>query len=73
MGEPQSPSAAAGAGPTGVVARRRCSICPASARRRAGSASISTLEPTSAKPKTVTANARPGKIEGHQWPVMMFW
>ena len=41
---------------------------PASARLRAGSASTSTLAPTSAKPNTVTASAMPGKTEGHHWP-----
>ena len=52
--------------------RLRCN-CPASARRRAGSANTSTLEPISEKPKMVIASAKPGKIDGHQWPVMMFW
>src|SRR5690606_35727716 len=25
------------------------------------------------KPKTVSASAKPGKMEGHHWPVTMFW
>ena len=31
------------------------------------------LAPTRAKPKTVMARAKPGKTEGHHWPVVTFW
>ncbi len=63
----QACPAATGAGPVS-----RCS-CPARRLRCTGSASTSTLEPISAKPKMVIASASPGKIDGHQCPVMMFW
>ena len=54
--------------PRGATAGDARSNSPARARRRAGSDNTSTLAPISAKAKTVTARARPGKIDGHQWP-----